>query len=156
MIMDFFLDNLETIVRILDETTDDTDIRDIEKKIADLGFRTEVDNLLEFSQIEDVDPDSEFIAVYINDNDDYVMISNYVTSRYCYTKYYKPYRKGYLITSIHTDEYPVFYADGGRWTRRTEYDSDYKGDYIGIVPTEEEMKLVDTLNSLVPQEWYIY
>ena len=160
MTMDFFLDNLETIVRILDETTNDTGIRDVEKKIADLGFRTEVDNLFEFSQDEDVNPDSEFITVYINDDDDFVIISNYIVSYFSYTTYYKPYRKeykgGYIITSIHIEDYPVFYVHGCQWTQITEYDSDYKGDYIGIVPTEEEMKLVDTLNSLVPQEWYIY
>jgi hypothetical protein len=87
------------------------------------------------------------------------MISNYIESWFSYTCYYKPYRKGYLITSIHTDEYPVFYVHGCQWTRITEYDSDYKGDYIGDyigdVPTEEENKLLDTLNSVVPKKWYI-
>lgn len=150
MTMDFFLDNLETIVYILDETTNDTDIRDIEKKIADLGFRTEVDNLRDFTQHEDVEPDSEFITLYINDDDDFVIISNYFESWFSYTCYYKPYRGGYTITSIYTEDYPVIYVHRDMWTRRTEYDIDFTGN----VHTEEEKQLLDKLNSLVPKNWY--
>ena len=148
--MDFFLDNLENIVRILDETTDDTDIRDVEKKIVDLGFETKIYNIHEgWHSSSYIESDAEYINVYIKDEDDDIQLS---ISKYFYTNelrprdcYRKPKRGGYTIMNFFT-KYSYFYAHRNRrWVYEEDLDDETRTPL-----TNKEHQILDKLNLLLP------
>jgi len=148
--MNVLLKNIKTIIRILDETTDDTKITSIKDALSCLDMSSQMEINTD-SGLDEYGESVEFEGLQITLNDDvYFNVSKYFEECYDVRTYIKRYDGGYTIGYISVNDRDIYLQFGRerKWVGNDYYNSNPKE------LTEEEKNLIDILNTEIPQKWY--
>lgn len=147
--MDVLLENIPTIINILDKTSDETKLTSVMDsfKSLDMPVKMEIDTSLEFYEDNNLEVETLMIVF---DKDVCMHVSKYFMEWYDVQTLYPRYDGGYTIKLIENGDRNIYkkFCQEKKWVGN---------DYYNNTPqkfTMEEQRLIDTLNSEIPKRWY--
>jgi len=147
--MDVLLENIQTIIHILDRTVDETTLTSVMDsfKSLDMPVNMKIYTTLEFYEDNEIEVETLMVDF---DKDVYLSVSKYFMDWYDVKTLHPRYDNGYTIQLIENGDRNIYkkFCQEKKWVGNDYYNSNPQEF------TMEEQLLINILNSEIPMRWY--